>query len=542
MPRVPTLSVPEVSRGTVADTRGFATETAFGANLGEARANIGKEVARVGDVLGAQVMKLQQRVNQADADQATSDYVIAQAELDNSFRSLEGKAQSQALPKYIQDTKALREKFRNGLSNQDAQYLFDSETRKYMAYSVRNGAVSAATELKKYTSAANTRLVDTAEQGAIAHPANDANFTDNLNLAKRAVRQEAEGRGWTPEETQDKEQKVESGFWKKRLEVLSDSDPQRAKELLEANKDKMLPTDYLQVENRINAGKHAAGSSAALKAYGIKELVESDFKSIMQTGIGNDTLDEKTVAATLGKEKAREFSLNRVYASSIFQATNGAPTMTQSEMQTVLNGMVPKPGSPDFDRETEAYTFVKKRYDDLLALRTTDPALAVSGDPSVKSATMAAAKDKLYMGPLLAARLSAQERAGIPPNMRSPITLQEAQELNQPIVTALPGQARQAIESSIKLAKDKYGDKWREAFDFAMRAQRISAATGEVVSTALRRAGGARTPDEKTRDDALIESDAAQSATDPLTPKAVKTESVPMSKKILDKLPAYGKQ
>lgn len=538
MPRVPTLSVPEVSRGTITDTRGFATETAFGANLGEAQANIGKEVARIGDTLGAQTLKLQQRVNQADADQATSDYVIAQAELDNEFRSREGKAQKDYLPQYVQATKQLREKFRNGLSNVDAQYLFDSETRKYMAYSVRNGAVSAATELKKYVSQSNTRLMDTAEQGVMAHPANDANFNDNLTIAKRAVNQEAANKHWTSEETQDREFKIESGLWKKRLEVLSDSDPQRTKELLEANKDKMLPTDYLQVENRINAGKHAAGSSAALKAYGIKQWVEADFQSIMQTGIGNDRLDEKMVEATLGKQAAIEFSKNRVYASSIFQATNGVATMTREQMQSVLTGMTPAPGGPDYDKELEAFNFVKKKYDGVLALRGTDPALAVAEDPAVKAATIAMGKDPNYLKPLMDARLSAQERAGVPPSRRTPITLSEATEISNPILSALPGKENVVIPEVIKATMQKYGDKWQQAFTFAMSAQGVPARLANPMAVALRRAGMTNIntpPPEVTNADQAV---APISGSNPVIapPGLKKDEKVPLSKKIEERM------
>jgi hypothetical protein len=161
----------------------------------------------------------------------------------------------------------------------------------------------------------------------------------------------------------------------------------------------------------------------------------------------------------------------------------------------------------------------------------------------------------------MTARLSAQEKAEIPLALRSPITLQEAQEISQPILTAPPGVAtRNAIESTIKATKDKYGDKWEQAFDFAMRAQKVSAGVAESVATTLRRASIATTPDRAVNN-AIIETENATRAIAPIMPslsdgspvtipqnfepvpvRPVPTERVPMSKKILDKLPEYGRQ
>lgn len=525
MPSVPYTGVPEVKPANEWDVRSYATPQAFGAGIGTAVSGVGKDVEKFGDVLAAHALKLQGLENQATADQAMSDYIIKQAELDSQHKTLEGKARADAYQSYVEKSQALREQYSATMPNKDTKRLFDSETRKYYAYSIRNEAGGVATELKKYRSSANQRLVSTAEQTIIGNPESDQVFEEAATLAKRGVRQEATERGWDETETENKVADTESSLLKKRLTTLAERNPDAAQELLEKNKDRLIPTDRNEVETSLAAGRNRAGTQAAFLGEETKKLVKTDINSMLATGKGVPGLNYNRVKARLGDVAAEQWKVGREDAEKIWWHTYDVDTLPEDRMQTQLRNLTPTPGSPDYDRQVRVFNAVKEKFDEKMTERRTDPAASVSGDPLVKDAeTNFDKKDPDSWGVIIDARLGAQTKAGIPEDLQAPITVKEGAELMAPLLRALPGEERGVLDTIVKDARSKFGSNWEQAFEFAIKAQRLQVETQRRATNALTR--GSETENSTETIDHIVEPEAKPPAPKPS-----------LSKKILETFP-----
>lgn len=572
MAKVPIYDVPQIAPGDPPDVRRYASAEVFGAGVGRQITALGGEVEKTANVLHKHALVLQERNNQAEADEAMSNYVIAQSELDNAQKQLEGKARADNFPNYIRESQKLREKFSSNMSNIDSRYMFDRETRRYFAYSVRSEGSGSASEMKRWRTNANQRAITTSNNIIIAAPEDDSLFEAEAQNVVRATRQEGGNRSWTPEETDAAIKDNISGLWANRISTLAQNDPAKANEMFEANKDKLNGTDLQKTEAQLNAGRTRAGSRASLAATQIRDRMASDIESIYRTGQGVGGLELKNVTALVGREEAEVYRQKKLAAYKIYELTHDLATLPADRMQARLRNVLPQPGSANYLREAQIYDATQKAYQAQINLRRTDPALSVQTDPVVKETEMLGpvGAQSEATGLILDARLSAQERAGIPKELQSPITAAEAAELIKPIERALPGQERQAVEQVAKNIQKIYGDKWESAFKYALRSQRQSAAVSEAASITFRRLLQGQTPAPAappaqtpavTAPGAIDRAVESRSATDTinnisppdvygLTPEDYvvgpqlrtprdPTKAVPLSKKILDR---YGTQ
>lgn len=518
VPYNPTRTVlPDAASAIPYQTDRGVSSDAFGAQVGAAQQTLGKEIDRFGDMLAKHSLEMQKLQNQANADNRTSNYLIEQGKLDTEFRSKEGKAQADSLPEYIDRSKALRDQFSEGAENPEERRLFDSETRRYFAGSVRSAAFSSAAEMKKYITKANLRLGETAASTVLSNPS-DEGFSEAVALGKRAVTQEAANKGWTEEETKNKLDEMQSHLVNVRVGVLAEKDPEKAVELFEKSKGLLVPDDLREVETKLATAKQKAGTQAAILATGMKRAVESDINSIAASGKGVDGLRKEKVAAVLGKQVAEDWVDQRTDAYTVWWHTHDAATLPVSRMEKQLENLIPKPGSANFDRESAIYKQVYDKFATRLAQRQQDPAASVSDDPVVK------AVDINDRGALVEARIAAQTRAGILPAQQSPITVSEALELTAPMTRMLPGSEPEIITGVAKRFKELYGDQWQQAFGFALKAQKLDAAKITTATAVMQRIVGEVAPSGAEQAPSP-ESTAAQKATEPL------------SRRLLDKLP-----
>jgi len=147
-----------LARGQQKLAEGMGEEAAGITNLGKAQgrvadsqAQFGKALDHAGTEIFGRAIALQNLVNDADAREATTGYMMRVADLHAEFNARQGKDAIDALPKFKEDLVTIRKEIREGLKNPMAQKLYDSESQGTMSRTMFSGAAHAATAAKSYS-------------------------------------------------------------------------------------------------------------------------------------------------------------------------------------------------------------------------------------------------------------------------------------------------------------------------------------------------------------------------------------------------------
>lgn len=109
----------------------------------------------------------------------------------------------------------------------------------------------------------------------------------------------------------------------------------------------------------------------------IDALIEDDVASIAATGKGLDPsssgLDPAKVGEIVGPEGMQKWRLGQDRANRIYAATNGMEVQSTSDLNQRLTLMKPQAGKPGYADELEIYEAARKRAQDVLKERQTDP-------------------------------------------------------------------------------------------------------------------------------------------------------------------------
>ena len=189
--------------------------------------------------------------------------------------------------------------------------------------------------------------------------------------------------------------------------------------------------------------------------------------------------------------------------------------MSEGDMRALIESRTPAPGSVDYAQAADRQDRLTKAMREIETQRREDPAGAVRKSPAVTGAlAQYDPKKPETFRSVASARLAAQEQLGIEPEYRSPITKAEALQLTEPLRTMLPGQEREVLTQIGQKFEQMFGDEADPAFGYALRAQKIDAATSQLAARVMRKIALGQqlaSGDARQLDDAQ-ELDAAQRA------------------------------
>lgn len=262
MPQVPYNPVPsERPSGQGIPARHIdAPIGAFGGGVAEATQGLGGQIEKSNDQLWNTAFDLQKLKLDSEAKEADAQYVITAGKLHADYGALSGKEAVDAYPKYMADLKEAREKIRDGLSSDYARKLYDGPSLSTFGRTIFNGAGHAATENKKYALGASQARIAAAGEQAFEQPGDDIAFTKATRMVEAETRDKAALNGWSPEQTDLAAKANVSTLLSKRITGLSRTAPFEAAKMLEENREKMLETDFLKVDNAVRGQSRAVGS------------------------------------------------------------------------------------------------------------------------------------------------------------------------------------------------------------------------------------------------------------------------------------------
>lgn len=207
--------------------------------------------------------------------------------------------------------------------------------------------------------------------------------------------------------------------------------------------------------------------SAAVKRQ-VKELIKDDLASIEATGEGVEELTQESVARVLGNEAAVEWLSSRENAAEFQETTADFTEIPLDEIRTRVNDLAPEPGVGFRDAQ-KYHDQAARLMVEIEKQRLRDPAAAADQTEAVQQALDAIEPtDPETFHALTEARLAAQERLGIDPALRTPITKNEAKTLTREVVTTPEILRKEVVDEMVRTVDAAFGPHADDVLRFAI--------------------------------------------------------------------------
>lgn len=185
-----------------------------------------------------------------------------------------------------------------------------------------------------------------------------------------------------------------------------------------------------------------------------------------------------------GAAKYAEYQSNIIYGID----RKSFDTMSDVEQSQFINARAPQLGARGYAHAVNRQAQLEKDAAQIQKNRREDPAGSVAQNGAVQGA-LARYDEKVpeSFKPVADARLAAQERLGIDPEFRSPITKAEALKLTAPLRTMLPGDESKVLQQMGTKFQKMFGDQADEAFSYAIRAHKVDAEVAQQAANIVRK-------------------------------------------------------
>lgn len=235
---------------------------AFGAETAQALQHLGQVSAQAGNELFGRAIAIQQMHEQAKASEAASEYSNQVAAEFSKYQTLQGKDAVDGYQPFVDRVNSIRADLRQNLTSPLAQQIYDQDTRRTQNYTVFSSASHSAQQGKSYVLGAAKARIDASENMALANPADDGLFEDNVAKAQSDARFMASQAGMSPEATDEQVRNVTSSLWRARIQGMAKGQPFAAQKLLnKAVKDGSLAgADIMAVSDFVQKQQNNVGS------------------------------------------------------------------------------------------------------------------------------------------------------------------------------------------------------------------------------------------------------------------------------------------
>lgn len=256
------------------------------------------------------------------------------------------------------------------------------------------------------------------------------------------------------------------------------------------NYDKSVHNAFRDLEHQNNVSATERRQTEA----SVKQLIQDDWASVTATGKPIDDLTPDRVEQVFGHERRLQFEAEREIGKDYWTATHDFDALPTTDIRARLDSLRPTGDgeSMGFKVRAKMYADAEKRAMAVIKERNEDPAAAADRLPNV-----AAVKRDVDLGgdanaqrALVRERMKAFEVIGIPAERQVPVTRQEARDMMAPVLDALPGQEKAALQMVVPKIKEVYGEEMTgRILGYALRQAKADAETQEVAARVLKKIG-----------------------------------------------------
>jgi hypothetical protein len=451
----------------------------FGAGVGQAVEQFGKQVTDFGQEVAAHSLKLQQQRNTAlfnETDAKMSKDVDA---LTTEFQTLQGSNTADRMPEFQQRLGKIRDTYAGQFKAPDLQQAFQERWLKYdesashvfgshTADQVNQAFVKS---LEAKGDAGVDRIIRNSGFGNVA-PEYDDIIDGAVELGQHM--------GWSKDQTdayiQGKTSQAVQGIVEARL---AKDDLSGAQDILTAAVKANVPGTNVPMMD----GKVAASLEKALKseiksrqalartenAQEVSDLMQSSIRGKMVTGAELAPEDEEKIRAFSTPKQYDQYLARKKVAGMVYDAVGDVKTKTNDQIYRSVADLQPKPlvnGAidPEYNLKLDAYNTAKTMADQALAIRKADPSTAsVNGYTQVRYALdgwQSNPDDPGHARSFVKRSLAAQTTMGLAPAEQQPLPKWKADQ----IAAEISSPNAQAAQSAITRYEALFGDQWDKVY------------------------------------------------------------------------------
>ncbi len=266
MAQVPYSPIPDVTASfpPTPEVHVNTPEAAFGGATAAALSKLGSTGNEVSNELYQRASAMQQLKNETDSRAASIDFATQADQRLAQFKTQFGEnAGPEQYAQYQKDIADLRNKSRQGLNNPMSQKMYDADAAGVTINSLKYGAFHSAEQLKQYALTTNKQAIESVKSSTLAHPEDEAAYTDSLAKAKEHAETYGHLQGWGDDVIKQQVGIEQSAVTKNRITGLANNgDILGAKKVFDqANKDNALVgEDRASVQHFLNTQENTHGS------------------------------------------------------------------------------------------------------------------------------------------------------------------------------------------------------------------------------------------------------------------------------------------
>ncbi len=265
MPTVPLVSSTSVNiqspgGGGYLSVGGADSPEAFGAGVGRAESQLGATIEHTGDMLAKHAEVLQDRANQAWANDAFVKSTEALGDQMEWLKSQRGLNAVEAHKTFVQKTDEIRQKFLAGAPNIEAARMFDMDAKRRIGFLNVDAGSYAGNQFRSYETAAAQGKQTVALQMA-GQAKDDAEFKTSMQFLVEGALAEQRTSGLPPEVKEAQLNTKVSQAYQTRAAGIALTDPFRAEKFINENRDKIKDPNVLQhIDQMLIHQKEAVGT------------------------------------------------------------------------------------------------------------------------------------------------------------------------------------------------------------------------------------------------------------------------------------------
>jgi hypothetical protein len=225
----------------------------FGGSTARALGDLGSVMQQGGQVIAQQVVQDKIIENETEATTANNTYQEEASRLWGEFSNLQGQEAVDALPRFQENMRALRDRYVGGATN--------PAVRRQLSRSI-GGAAAGMLGQAEQLNGRNVRTAGDAAQQAAGNNAINEGVRQRDNpqevagsLARGLASVEQRGRllGWDNATLESNRAEFRGRFYSAVIATTAENDPLRAQQIFEANRDNMDAQSQIRIENFLRA-------------------------------------------------------------------------------------------------------------------------------------------------------------------------------------------------------------------------------------------------------------------------------------------------
>lgn len=227
---------------------------AFGIGVSSALEGFGQHIEHAGDTIFKRAIAIQDVLNDTEAKEADSKYMIQSAPIHADYNSKQGLDAKNAFPKYQEDLNKLRLDIRGGMSNDDARKRYDSSAISFMGRNIFNGAGYAASQAKVAANQAADSQIELNLNNVEQAPSDNRTYDAAVATVHTNVMTKAGIHGWDQSTIDVNLSKGMSAVALSRITGLAKQQPMLAKETLDKDRELLFGNDIKKAEDLVHNG------------------------------------------------------------------------------------------------------------------------------------------------------------------------------------------------------------------------------------------------------------------------------------------------